>query len=431
MQVEVGLGYTKAMPALCRDCLTWFDTPPVGRCPSCGRRRILAHPELGALSIAHMDCDAFYAAVEKRDNPEIADKPLIVGGGRRGVVSTCCYIARIAGVRSAMPMFKALQLCPDAEVVKPRMEVYAAVSAQIKAKMRALTPLVEPLSLDEAFLDLKGTERLIGAPPALTMARLALEVETEIGISVSIGLSHNKYLAKLASDLDKPRGFSVIGQEETEAFLAPRPVRSIWGVGQALAAKLEADGYRTNADLAAADLGDLLARYGKMGQRLHNLSRGLDSRSIDPSGLAKSISSETTFDTDLGEREALMGHLWRLAVRTSDRAKAKENSGHTITLKLKTADFQSVTRQVRLEEPTNLADLLFSHGASLMDQVIDKGPFRLIGIGLSALRAVEQENTSPLLFDDAPHKRAQAEAATDQIRSKFGKDAILRGRALR
>ncbi|MEM8792187.1 MAG: DNA polymerase IV [Pseudomonadota bacterium] len=418
------------MTALCRDCLTWFETPPAGRCPSCGKRRILTHGELETLSIAHMDCDAFYAAVEKRDDPTLADKPLIVGGGRRGVVTTCCYIARIAGVRSAMPMFKALKLCPEAEIVRPRMEVYAGVSAQIKARMRALTPLVEPLSLDEAFLDLSGTERLIGAPPALTMARLAAEIERDIGISVSIGLSHNKYLAKLASDLDKPRGFSIIGRAETEAFLAPRPVRSIWGVGASLASKLEADGYRTNADLAKADLADLLGRYGKMGQRLHDLSRGHDLRAVDPSGLAKSISSETTFDTDIGAREPLTGHLWRLAVRTSDRAKAKEIAGRTVTLKLKCADFQTVTRQARLEEATNLADILYLHGEGLLDQVIDKGPFRLIGIGLSTLAPVEAAPAGRL-FEDAPVKRAQAEAATDRIRKKFGKDAIVRGRALR
>ncbi|MEM9098868.1 MAG: DNA polymerase IV [Pseudomonadota bacterium] len=419
------------MPALCRDCLTWFEQPPAGRCPDCGSRRVLAHAELGSLSIAHLDCDAFYAAVEKRDDPSLADKPVIVGGGRRGVVSTCCYIARIAGVRSAMPMFKALKLCPEAEIVKPRMEAYAGVSAEIKAKMRALTPLVEPLSLDEAFMDLSGTERLIGAPPALTMARLAVEIEREIRISVSIGLSHNKYLAKIASDLDKPRGFSVIGREETEAFLAPRPVRSIWGVGGALAAKLEAEGYRTNADLAAADPADLMRHYGKMGQRLHELARGYDLRSVDPSGVAKSISSETTFDTDIGDLEPLSGHLWRLAVRTSDRAKAKGVLGQTITLKLKTAKFQSVTRQARLEAPTNLADLLYSHGAALLEQVSEKGPFRLIGIGLSTLSQADGAREDALLFEDAPLKRAQAEAATDQIRAKFGKDAILRGRALR
>lgn len=420
------------MPALCRDCLVWFETPPAGRCPSCTRRRLLTHDELGTLSIAHMDCDAFYAAVEKRDDPTLADKPLIVGGGRRGVVSTCCYISRIAGVRSAMPMFKALKLCPDAVVVPPRMDVYVDVSRAIKAKMQAMTPLVEPLSLDEAFLDLTGTERLTGRAPAQSMARLAAEIEEEIGITVSVGLSHNKYLAKIASDLDKPRGFSVIGRAETVDFLSRRPVRSIWGVGAALAGKLEVDGLRTNADLAAAEPMDLIAKYGKMGSRLHELARGHDVRRVDPSSGVKSISSETTFDVDLGEREPLIGHLWRLAVKTSDRAKAKEMSGRTITLKLKTTGFQTVTRQSRLGEATNLADTLFVHGEKLLDQVIGKGPFRLLGIGLSTFEtdAGEAEAES-LLFADEASLRVQAEAATDTIREKFGKDAIIRGRALR
>ncbi|MBY8977864.1 DNA polymerase IV [Rhodobacteraceae bacterium NNCM2] len=420
------------MPALCRDCLTWFDRPPAGRCPVCAKRRVLAHEELGALAIAHMDCDAFYASVEKRDDPSLADKPLIVGGRHRGVVSTCCYIARIAGVRSAMPMFKALKLCPDAVVIKPRMEVYAAVSREIKAKMQRLTPLIEPLSLDEAFLDLSGTERLTGATPAQSMARLAAEIERDIGVTVSVGLSHNKYLAKIASDLDKPRGFSVIGRAETVSFLAPRPVRSIWGVGPSLAGKLEADGYQTNADLAAADPSELMKRYGKMGKRLHELSRGHDLRRVDASSGAQSISSETTFDTDLGARDPLIGHLWRLAVRTSDRAKAKEVAGRTVTLKLKTAKFQTVTRQARLETATNLADILFAHGEQLLDQAIDKGPFRLLGIGLSSIEGVaEAEPAEAMLFEDGQSLRAQAEAATDAIRQRFGKDSIIRGRALR
>ena len=379
-----------------------------------------------------MDCDAFYATVEKRDDPALADRPLIVGGGRRGVVSTCCYIARIAGVRSAMPMFKALKLCPDAVVVKPRMEAYVAVSREIRARMLALTPLVEPLSLDEAFLDLTGTERLLGAPPAVTLARLAAEIERDLGVTISIGLSHSKYLAKIASDLDKPRGFSVIGRAETVAFLAPRPVRTIWGVGAAMAAKLEAEGYRTNADLARADPLDLMARYGRMGRRLHELSRGIDTRPVEPGGETKSISSETTFDTDLAGRGPLTGHLWRLAVRTSDRAKAKDLVGATVTLKLKTADFRSLTRQARLAHPSNLGDTLYETASRLLDQVIGEGPFRLIGIALSTLSA--QDDVAPRetsLFEDRSALRARAEAASDAIRQKFGSDAIIKGRALK
>ncbi|MFK7945099.1 MAG: DNA polymerase IV [Paracoccaceae bacterium] len=419
------------MPALCRDCLEWFDKTPGVRCPSCARPRLLAHDELGALSIAHMDCDAFYASVEKRDNPDLRDKALIVGGGRRGVVSTCCYIARVAGVRSAMPMFKALKLCPEAVVVPPRMEIYSEVGREIRARMKALTPLVEPLSLDEAFLDLTGTERLMGAPPAVNMARLALEIERDLGVTASIGLSHCKYLAKIASDLDKPRGFSVVGKVETMAFLAPRPVRSIWGVGAALAKKLEADGLRTNADLRAMDIATLMGRYGQMGKRLHELANGIDTRQVTASSAAKSISSETTFNEDLGAPDPLLGHLWRLAVRTSDRAKAQTTVGGTVVLKLKTAGFKGLTRQVRAEEPTNLADVIYALAEPLLLREMDKGPFRLIGVGLGDLADEPKGEAPQRLFSDQQDNRMLAERATDSIRQKFGKGAIKRGRALR
>lgn len=417
--------------ALCRDCLTWFDQSPGMRCPECAGPRLLSHPELDKLSIAHMDCDAYYASVEKRDNPELQDKPVIVGGGRRGVVSTCCYIARVAGVRSAMPMFKALELCPDAVVLKPRMEVYDSIGRDIRSRMRRLTPMVEPLSLDEAFLDLSGTQRLLNKPPALTMAALAREIEKEIGISVSVGLSHNKYLAKVASDLDKPRGFSIVGKAETLDFLAERSVRSIWGVGKSLADRLEADGLTTNADLRAVDVNDLVARYGRIGKRLHELSRGIDNRRVNPDQPIKSISSETTFDDDIGGDEKLIGHLWRLAVRTSDRAKSKGMGGRTVVIKLKTADFRTITRQSRLNDPTNLADLIFSVGEPLLLGEIDKGPFRLIGVGLSVLSEVDPDGSEKRLFEDSRDAQRKAENATDEIRDRFGRDAIIRGRSLR
>jgi len=420
------------MPALCRDCLSYFPDDPGRRCPECGRPRVLAHAELDRLAIAHMDCDAFYASVEKRDDPTIADRPLIVGGGRRGVVSTCCYIARLAGVRSAMPMFRALKLCPDAVVMRPRMEVYAAVSRQIRAMMEELTPLIEPLSLDEAFLDLSGTERLLGAPPALSMARLARRIERELGITVSAGLSHCKYLAKVASDLDKPRGFSVIGKAETLDFLAPRPVRSIWGVGAALAKRLEGDGIHRIADLRPIGAKELTARYGSIGRRLYELSVGIDTRRVDPSDGAKSISAETTFEIDISDPDPLIGHLWRLAVRTSDRAKAKDLAGHTVTLKLKCADFRSLTRQERLGAPTNLVDTIYRSGERMLMRMLPEGPFRLIGIGISDLvaEADAAPGSADLFAGDERHRR-DAEAATDRIRARFGKDAIIRGRALR
>ena len=419
------------MPALCRDCLNWFERPSGVRCPKCAGPRLVNHPELDRVAIAHLDCDAFYASVEKRDNPALKDKPVIVGGGRRGVVSTCCYIARVAGVRSAMPMFKALELCPEAVVVRPRMETYDAVGRDIRARMRALTPLVEPLSLDEAFLDLSGTQRLLGRPPALTMARLAQEIEREMGVTVSVGISHNKYLAKTASDLDKPRGFAVIGRAETLGFLANRSVSTIWGVGKALGDRLQADGLRTNADLRRVDVETLVARYGRIGRRLHDLALGIDNRRVNPEQPVKSISSETTFDDDLSDPERLIGHLWRLAVSTSDRAKTKEMGGRTVVLKLKTRDFRTLTRQSRLAEPSNFADVIYSAAEPMLRDELNRGPFRLIGIGLAALSPVVPGTPPPRLFVDAADGRARAEAATDRIRSRYGRDAIIRGRALR
>jgi DNA polymerase IV len=378
-----------------------------------------------------MDCDAFYASVEKRDNPAYRDVPLIVGGGTRGVVSTCCYIARIKGVRSAMPMFQALKLCPEATVVKPRMSVYVAVSREIRAMMEALTPAIEPLSLDEAFLDLTGTARLHGASPAVLLARLVKDMEEKLGITGSIGLSHNKFLAKIASDIDKPRGFSVIGRAETEAFLEPKPVSVIWGVGAASRAALEKAGIRTIADLKRWDRVDLTARFGSMGDRLWHLSRGLDARRVSRDEPVKSISKETTFTADIADRDLLKGHLWRLAEQVSDRAKARDLAGRTVTLKLKSAEFASITRRHSLPSPTQTCDRIYREAEALLAAYKEAGPFRLIGVGIADLCPDAQAETTGDLLDPDAGKRAAAEAATDKIRAKFGHDAIIRGRALR
>lgn len=425
------------MAAFCRDCLTDIPghgphDPPPRRCPACLSVRVLSHPELYDLSIAHMDCDAFYASVEKRDNPDLRDKPVIIGGGRRGVVSTACYIARIDGVHSAQPMFQALKKCPNAVVLRPRMEAYAEVSGQIRGMMDALTPAVEPLSMDEAFLDLTGTAALHGAPPAVVMARLVKRMEEELGLSGSVGLSHNKFLAKLASDLDKPRGFSVLGQREVERLLPDLPVKKIWGVGPALRDKLERDGIRSFADLRLRDRKALGERYGSMGDRLWHLCRGLDRREITASEPVKSISKETTFGEDTAALDLLDGHIWRLAEQVSDRAKAKDWAGRTVTLKVKTRDFRSLTRRVTLPEPTQLADRIYGHARPLLDQLIERAPFRLIGVGISGLSrpSAGADQVGDLLEVDAT-KREAAERATDAIRDRFGKDAILKGRALR
>ena len=417
------------MPTLCRDCLTTFDSG--ARCPACRSPRVLAHPELFDLSIAHMDCDAFYASVEKRDNPELADKAVIVGGGTRGVVSTCCYIARISGVRSAMPMFQALKLCPQAVVVKPRMAAYVAESRKIRAMMEELTPDIEPLSLDEAFLDLSGTARLHGAPPAVMLARLVRRMEVELGLTGSIGLSHNKFLAKIASDLDKPKGFSVVGKAETQAFLTPKPVRIIWGVGTATQAALEAAGIRTIADLLRWDRVDLVARFGSMGERLFHLARGEDRRRVSRDEKAKSISKETTFNEDTADADILDGHLWRLAEQVADRAKAKGLAGRTVTVKLKHKDFQTVTRRHGLGDATQMADRIYRAARELFDTAGTKGPFRLIGVGIADLVGADQADLSGDLLDPDAGKRAKAERAADAIRAKFGHDAIMKGRALR
>lgn len=389
------------------------------------------HDELFSLTIAHMDCDAFYASVEKRDDPALADKPVIIGGGRRGVVSTACYVARIRGVKSAMPMFQALKLCPDAVVIKPRMQVYAEVSRAVREMMNELTPDVEPLSLDEAFMDLSGTEKLHGAPPAMMLARLVKRMKDELGITGSIGLSHNKFLAKVASDLDKPRGFSVIGKAETADFLHDKPVRMIWGIGPAAQASLDKAGIRTFADLLRWERQDLHARFGSMGDRLWHLARGEDRRRVSANAPVKSISKETTFFEDTANTEVLDGHLWRLATQVSDRAKAKEKAGRVVTLKLKRANHSALTRRIALRSPTQMADTIYRTARALLDQVGDQGPYRLLGCGISDLVPADQADVTGDLLDPQASKRAGAERASDAIRKRFGDGAILKGRALR
>ena len=355
------------------------------RCPSCGSRRSVRHRELHSLSLAHVDCDAFYASIEKRDNPGLADRPVIVGAHHRGVVAACCYVARLYGVRSAMPMFKALDLCPDAVVLAPDMRKYAAVGRTVRAMMRELTPLVEPLSIDEAYLDLSGTEGLRGSSPAVALVRLVRRLETEIGITASIGLSYNKFLAKVASDLDKPRGFKVIGRAEAAGFLAPQPVSLIWGVGRALEKKLQADGILTIGDLRERDEHWLVRRYGVMGRRLFRFARGQDDRRVEPSEPAKSISAETTFDRNLSDPADLEQRLGPLCETVARRAQAAGVSGASVVLKLKTADFHQLTRSRRLETPSRLAEDILEAGRRLLEKAADGSQFRLIGIGLSDL----------------------------------------------
>lgn len=412
-------------PGFCRDCL---EEQPDGlrRCRACGSPRLVYHAELRELTLAHVDCDAFYAAVEKRDNPDLIDKPVIIGGGKRGVVSTACYVARIHGVRSAMPMFKALEACPQAVVIRPDMEKYVRVGRQVRALMEELTPLVQPISIDEAFLELRGTELLHHDPPARVLARFARRVEQEIGITISVGLSYCKFLAKVASDLQKPRGFSVIGAAEAVDFLADKPVTLIWGVGKALAATLLADGIRTIGQLQVMDEADLMRRYGVMGQRLARLSRGIDDRSVHPNDPAKSVSAETTFFDDINKPEDLIVHLRELSEKVAWRLKRHGIAGQTVVLKLKTADFKARTRNRRLDDPTQLADRIFRTGMALLEKEADGTRFRLIGIGVSDLKDAATADP-PDLVDAQATRRAAAEAAMDKLRDKFGKGTVQTG----
>ncbi|PIW25774.1 MAG: DNA polymerase IV, partial [Rhodospirillales bacterium CG15_BIG_FIL_POST_REV_8_21_14_020_66_15] len=373
------------MTTVCRDCAAVWQPPSgsaPGRCPECGGRRLFSHAELAALALAHIDCDAFYASVEKRDNPAIAGRPVIVGGGRRGVVAAGCYIARISGVRSAMPMFQALKRCPKAVVIRPDMEKYRRVGAQIRAMMQDLTPLVEPLSIDEAFLDLSGTETLHKGPPAKTLVRLVRRIEDEVGVTASIGLSYNKFLAKVASDLDKPRGFAAIGRAEAADFLRDKPVGLIWGVGSSLRARLEQDGIVRVGDLLRYDERDLTGRYGAMGGRLYHFSRGEDDRRVTPGGEAKSVSAETTFDEDIGDFDGLKSVLWRLAEKVSARLKRKGITGGTVVLKLKTHRFRQLTRSRRLDRPTQSADAVYRAALPLLEKEADGRLYRLLGVGV-------------------------------------------------
>ncbi len=392
------------------------------------------------MTIAHIDCDAFYASIEKRDDPTLADKPTIVGGGKRGVVSTCCYIARTFGVRSAMPMFKALQLCPHATVIRPDMDKYAGVSKQVRAIFESVTPLVEAVSLDEAYLDLSGTQTLHHAAPAFVLARVARRIEDEIGITVSIGLSFNKLLAKLASEIDKPRGFGIVGRGEARAFLAARAPRILPGVGPKLAQRLADDGFATIRDIQRAGEAALAERYGDTGRWLAAISEGRDDRAVEPEREAKSISAETTFHSDLGRLVDLESELWPLAEEVAERLKRHHLAGRTVQLKLRTSDFRILTRRVTLPAGTQLAETLYRAARPLLAREVAANRhrrYRLIGIGAAELGEPGESPVQNDLFGPAPSAKpvddprdAAVEKAIDAVRDKFGSTAIRKGRGM-
>jgi DNA polymerase-4 len=415
-----------AIQSICRECL-WTASEVVARCGACDSRRIVAHPELDRLTIAHLDCDAFYASVEKRDRPELRDLPVIVGGGKRGVVSTACYVARLYGVGSAMPMFKALKACPEAVVIKPNFSKYVPESERIFGLVRALTPLVQTLSLDEAWIDLSGTERLNGGPAALQLVRLQKRIEDETGITVSIGLATNRFLAKVASELDKPRGFSVIGAE-AKALLAPKPVGVLPGVGPVFRKTLQSDGYATIGDLAAADPRDLIKRYGETGLRLHNLSHGRDHRAVNPERDRKGMSAETTFNEDLTAAADLEAELWPLCEKLASKARRDAVASRVIVLKLRRTDFKIVTRRVSLPDPVQTARALFAAGRDLLGPELGV-PYRLIGIGMGEV--LDAIDGPAALFESAEARTLKTEKAIDALRARFGSAAVVAGRALK
>ncbi len=419
------------MSFLCRECGTEAalgnGKKPPQRCPACASPRAIAHPELDRLAIAHIDCDAFYASIEKRDDPTLADRPVIVGGGHRGVVSAACYVARMYGVRSAMPMFKALEACPGAVVIPPRMAKYSEVGEQVREMMLAVTPLVEPLSIDEAFLDLGGTQAVHGGSPARTLAMLARRIEQELKLTVSIGLSFNKFLAKIASDLDKPRGFAVVGRAEAVDFLGKRPVAAIWGVGKALEARLNADGVSTIAQLRERDERGLIARYGVIGRRLYSFARAEDDRRVEPDRPTKSISAETTFDSDHADAGFLKAELWPLCETVARRLKESALAARSVTLKLKTGKFKTLTRQRRLGAPTQLASTLYRDAEALLQAALDGTRYRLIGVGGGDL-ADGAEADPPDLLNPVGEKDRKIERAIDAVRAKLGRKAIAKGR---
>lgn len=415
---------------ICKECTYQFKKEIYcDRCPNCKSPRLLSHRELNILHIAHIDCDAFYASVEKRDNPKLKNKPVIVGGGKRGVVAACCYISRINGVHSAMPMYKALKMCPDAEVIPPNMNKYIRIGHEVKNLMRKTTPLVESLSIDEAFLDLSGTQKLHHANPVKTLLKLSQLIESEIGITVSIGLSYNKFLAKTASEIEKPRGFSIIGKLETTSFLNPRPISSIWGIGNSISKQLEKDGLTTISQLHELTEHNLIEKYGKIGKRLFHFSRGEDDRPVQPNNIAKSISKETTFAQNIINMDQLLLRLWPLCESISDQLKVKKLAASTITIKLKTNSFNTISRSRTLQQPTQLAEIIYQEAKLLLKSEVKGTSYRLIGVSVKKFAKPEEADLMNLLSEKLEHM-VKLEGAMEIVRKKFGQPSIKKGRAL-
>ena len=414
--------------SVCRECFKTFIIKKEF-CDKCYSVNIISNDEIEDLNIAHVDCDAFYASIEKRDNPNYKNNPLIIGGGKRGVVATACYIARTKGVKSAMPMYKALKLCPEAIIIKPNIQKYKKASDKINKLMKEMTPLVEPLSLDEAFLDLSGTTRLHKKIPAVLLAELSKKIIEEVGISVSIGLSYNKFLAKICSDIDKPRGFSIINKEEAPNYLQDKPVELLWGVGKTLKHKLNNDGIKTIGQIKEMKLNEVISKYGAIGSHIFKLSNAEDNRVIKPFRKVKSISHETTFDKDTNDEVFLKKILWDLCEKVSNRSKNKGLGGNTINIKIKTKDFKLISRSITIDEPTQIAEIIFQAAKLLLLREINTNKFRLLGVGLSNLKEAEICDLYDLINIDS-NRDKKIEFAMDSIRNRFGINLIKKGRSI-
>ncbi|MBL6604956.1 MAG: DNA polymerase IV [Alphaproteobacteria bacterium] len=425
---------------LCRACLGSGYVGMAERpksCIECGSEALVLHDELFSLSLAHIDCDAFYCSVEKRDNPTLVDRPVIVGGEQRGVVAAACYIARRYGIRSAMPTWQAKRACPELVIIKPRMAVYQTIGRQIREMMLGLTPLVQPLSIDEAFLDLAGTQKLHHASPALSLARLQKHIKTELGLTVSIGLAANKSLAKIASDQDKPNGFYVIGAVEAKSWLEKRPASLLFGLGKSQMAKLKSAGVNTCGDIVNLPAGRQHSLFGSDALRLVNLASGIDERPVVPHSRAKSISSETTFSTNISELDMLLAKAEILSAKVSRQLKAKRRAAIRVTVKLKFPTHRLITRSRMLAAPSQMHHDIFAAATDLLRAETGNGKsYRLLGVGVElSEQDIAEADAAPTslldLVDEGRQKKNKLEVVIDQLHEKLGDDVVKTGRQLK
>lgn len=383
--------------------------------------------------ILHVDMDEFFAAVEKLDNPELRGQPLLIGGDPkgRGVVATASYEARTFGCHSAMPMATAVRLCPQAIIIRPRGRRYGEVSEQVFAIFERFTPLIEPLSIDEAFLDITGTERLLG-PPRQAAANLKQAIQEEVGLTASVGLAPNKFLAKLASDMDKPDGLTVVPKDGVQAFLDPLPIRKLWGVGPSTAAVIGRLGVQTVGQLRAIDPAELTRQLGSTGEHLARLARGLDDRSVTPNSQAKSIGQEVTFPRDIADPDELRSVLLGQVEQVARRCRRHGLAARTVTIKVRYGDFKTITRSHTLAEATDLTDALWTGVRNLFDEWAARSfkPVRLIGATATGL--VARDKVSESLFpDEQDQRKGRLDRTVDDIIDRFGKGSIGRGGARR